>query len=212
MKELVNYLRRDLGNPDLPVVVAQIAGVYQATTVTSQRDADLWSGIREQQRLLAETIPGLAVVPTIDLSCDDFIHLGGRDQHRLGVRFAQAMSALMGKNDEALPLELESVELTTNKWTGNLEINALFNNVVGQLEAAGKPTGFALLQGREEISNTIYRIDLKGNCAIVKTSICPPVPRELQLYYGYGLSPYVNITDSMDRSLPAFGPYHLASS
>ena len=159
---------------------------------------------------MPDTIDLIATVPTIDLSFDDLIHISGYDQHRQGTRFAQAVLALCcEKNDHKLPIEVDSIELEQNKFTNNMDIKVHFDNVAGELQAPGKPTGFALVQEGGKVFNSIYRVDLEGVCAILRTSICPPMQGEIQLYYGYGLSPYCNITDSRDRSLPAFGPLPL---
>ncbi|MHB1558029.1 MAG: sialate O-acetylesterase [Isosphaeraceae bacterium] len=43
----------------------------------------------------------------------------------------------------------------------------------------------------------------------VVLKLAGPIPAGAQLWYGYGLDPYCNLTDSMDMAVPVFGPVPL---
>jgi sialate O-acetylesterase len=43
----------------------------------------------------------------------------------------------------------------------------------------------------------------------VTLKLIGPIPRGVQLWYGYGLDPYCNLTDGLDMAVPAFGPVAL---
>jgi sialate O-acetylesterase len=85
------------------------------------------------------------------------------------------------------------------------EIEINFKNVHGCLMARGRPGGFSLVDANGKIWDVIYSTDLKGNKVILKTALLADKSYDLYLYYGYGMSPYCNITDARDRSLPVFG-------
>lgn len=203
MIDFVKAVRNDLDNPRLPIATVQIAG-FCGTSFTRL----YWNSIQEQQRRLPEKIGCLAVVPAIDLSLDDNIHVSGFDQHRLGKRLAQAMSVLRGNKKAGLPpIELQSVTTSIEKKTQSRVIVVKFRNVMGHLQAPGRASGFHIIKN-DEISPFVFRIDLENDKAIIRVGF-PSEPENMFIHYGYGLAPYCNITDSADRSLPVFGPLPL---
>ena len=74
MKRLVSAVRRDFRQPQLPWVIAQLAGVCGNPNGTA-----FWNQIQEQQRCLPRQIKNLLTVPTIDAALDDSIHVAGRE-------------------------------------------------------------------------------------------------------------------------------------
>jgi hypothetical protein len=207
MKEFAEAVRRDFGNSNLPIVAVQLSRVC----FPPSSGAD-WNAIQEQQRLLPEVIEKLFVVPSIDLSFDDFIHLSGFDQNRLGVRCAKAMMALRHEaGDIKPPITLKGIEIEKDQFSGSANVIVTFDNVMGKLQAQGRPSGFELTEKRNELSfYSIYRIDLDGNKVILKTTFnCMDDVKNQFLHYGFGVQPYCNITDSFDRSLPVIGPVRL---
>lgn len=205
MVAFTKAVRKDFDDKRLPVAMVQIAGVFG-----SGHKPEGWNSVQEQQRLLPQKISRLAVVPAIDLSLDDSIHISGYDQNRLGKRLAQAMSVLRGEKNAGLPpIELDSANIRIEKPSGVFMIRIKFRNVMGGLQAAGKPAGFTLFEGSECIQS-FFRTDLEKDTVILR-GLLAGMPRRLTIYHGYGCAPYCNITDSADRSLPVFGPYHLGS-
>jgi len=200
MQALVRAFRRDLHLPDLQVAMVQIATVY------GLGDFPNWNDIQEQQRRLPKTIPHLAVVPAIDLTLDDLIHISGKDQITLGRRLAAAMRWLK-TGDGVPPIEPKKTMVVYNKARATADVVVSFANVVGELQAPGKAWGFSLAgDGPQDV---IYRVDLDGNRAILRTMLQVTDINERVLYYGEGCAPYCNITDSADRAVPVFGPMRL---
>ncbi|MHB9109786.1 MAG: sialate O-acetylesterase [Armatimonadota bacterium] len=199
MQALVRAFRRDLDAPALPVAMVQIATVYGQSLFTH------WNAIQEQQRRLPKFIKHLTVVPAIDLTLDDLIHISGKDQTRLGRRLAAAIQRLRAGDD--LPAIMpKKVKVTYNKTRATADIVVTFDHVVGELHAPGRPWGFTLAGEPEDV---IYRVELNGNQAILRTTLQVTEIGDRVLYYGQGNSPYCNITDAADRALPVFGPLPL---
>ncbi len=143
--------------------------------------------------------------PAIDLALDDFIHIQGADQHRLGERLAQAMSAVRGDRGAGpLPIVLRAARSERDRVTGFQNVIVAFDRVVGRLRAAGRPSGFDL--ANPDVVPAIYRVDLRGREAVLKTCLTEGDVSAMALYYGHGLSPYCNLVDAADRAVPAFGP------
>ena len=203
-KDLIEALRRDLGDPELPFALVQISRV-----IGGEWDSVGWDSIREQERVLPSLVSNVATVPAIDLEMDDLIHIGAEDHARLGKRLAQAM-AVMKKLPGAgkPPIELAGASVAADKRTGNADIVVKFRNVTGTLRAPGRPSGFAITDPRP--ASGVFRSILRGSSVLVKTSIPVALLEGKYLNYGSGLDPYCNIADSADRSLPAFARIPLA--
>ena len=207
MKALARAVRRDIGDPRLPIVAVQISRAL----LVGASDAKWWNSIQDQQRRLPDAIPRFFVAPTIDLELDDMIHISGKDQNRLGARLAQAMRVLRGDRKAGKPpIRLKSVTVEKNPLNGWKVIRVKFENVMGRLRTGDRPNGFDLVEGQP--LSRIYRIDLERNAAVIRTRLEAGEAPGAMLYYGYGAVPYCNITDAADRSLPAFGPIEPAKT
>jgi sialate O-acetylesterase len=84
-------------------------------------------------------------------------------------------------------------------------IDVTFANVSGTLQAAGDPSGFALVDEGYDIRPIIFKTSLRGDVVRIEAAMRDNV-EGLKLMYGAGLYPYCNITDGRDMSLPVFGP------
>jgi len=222
MVRMVSEIRKDLKSPRLPVIMAQIARMCNSPWVCmEEKDSALspaavkgWNSIRDQQRLLPKYIRHLAVVPTIDLPLGDFIHLSGRGSEILGNRMAEAAWTLMGgKECQPLPISVKSVRGVhgISLGCGVRHIEVTFDSVIGSLRSDGLATGFTLTDAEGKIFPQIFHVELKGNKAILMTSMNETMDfGRLNLYYGYSPNPYCNITDEGGRSIPAFGPIAFA--
>ena len=84
----VARLREDLADPALPFLTVQIGRF----TAKAEPGSDAgWSKVREAQRRAAHEIPGVAVVPTLDLPLSDAIHIASSGNLVLGDRAAKAV-------------------------------------------------------------------------------------------------------------------------
>ena len=200
MKALVRAFRRVAGSPCLPFVAVQIGRVVSPGT-----SAVTWNSIQDQQRRLAGAIRNYAVVPAVDLDLDDLAHIRGADQHRLGRRMANAMYALVaGRKGGKLPVDVAGVRAERDALSGACDIVVEFANVIGSLRTGARPAGFSICA--PDPQRVIYRVDLEGSQARLKTTAPMGTLDDHLLCYGYGPDPYCNITDEADRAVPVFGP------
>ena len=208
MVAFIKAIRRDFKDPTLPFVAVQISRTISCDVPNG------WNSIREQQRQLPSKIKNVQVVPAIDLSLDDGIHISGADCHRLGKRSAEAMAVLKYGNKKAIPpIALEKIEIVSDPFIGALNFLVTFKNVVGSLRSLGRPTGFKFSENLDKPAVDIaFRTELKKNQVLMKTNLVQSGFDQLYAFYGFGHNPYCNITDEADRSLPAFGPYPLFSA
>jgi hypothetical protein len=202
MKHFVASLRRDLRNRNLPFVMVQLSRVVNALPEA----APPWNSVQEQQRHLPETITNCAVVPAIDLTLDDPIHISGPSQLRLGARLACAMHALLNGKKAGLPqIAMAGIRIDESCLTCKVIVD--FKNVAGKLVAGSRPAGFTIVTRGG--NNNIFDTELKGKSAILNCVAPVEIISSGSLHYGYGTDPYCNITDEADRSLPVFGPLQI---
>lgn len=205
MKQLIRALRRDTRQPAMPVVAVQIA----RTTFPEQQVPVAWNLVQEQQRQLPRHVRQLAVVPSIDISMDNPVHVGGDDIHRLADRMARAMQHLQNPRKQPAQIALGKVQIQPDETRLYANVVIQFENVQGKLQAGGgRATGFALCRQGVEYP-LIFHTELAGNRVVLKTPLSVKKLSDFTLHYGLGCNPYCNITDLADRSLPVFGPVAL---
>ena len=108
-QRFVEAARKELGEPELPILTAQLGRYMEATNEPEQHRS--WSRIREAQRQSARTLPRLALVPTLDLPLCDDIHLSAAANITLGHRFAaEALRLIQGRSLPAAGIHLEKTE------------------------------------------------------------------------------------------------------
>jgi acetyl esterase/lipase len=165
----INGVRRDTGNPHLPVIVVQLGRVVSSAvpgmpgkSPTAEEYDDLYATytascerVREAQRRVAETLENVYLVPSADLfPLEDPVHWGSDAYERLGPRVAEvALSQVYKIPGHGTPIRLKSIELvprrdsrTGGEIPGHHQstLRVRFSGVSGRLHAAGRPLGFSL--------------------------------------------------------------------
>jgi hypothetical protein len=86
-RRLVSALRKKLRTPTLPILTAQL-NRYVGDPDQSPAHAN-WEAMREIQRQLGRTIPGVFLIPTSDIGLSDGIHNNSSGNLVIGSRFAR---------------------------------------------------------------------------------------------------------------------------
>ena len=206
-EQFVQRVRRDLRAPRLPIITAQI----NRTTTTSCQlsppkdaahaaaDQRAWSAVREAQRQAARDIPGLYLVPTLDLSLSDNIHIAAPSEVVLGERFAQvAIGKVYGKS--ALD---EFPELTEARFASQerCELVLGFRHVAGGWSPVGPVEDFRVED--EQGQTPIDRVVL-GEGGEVRIRLSRAPEGAVWLHAAYGADPLVRLRDANRRPIVAF--------
>ena len=194
MTTLIQSFRADFQAPNLPFYLVQLGGFV---TEPSQDMLTGWNQVREIQRTLPETLANVGMVAAIDLGLDDGIHIDTQSLKTLGKRLA---AIALGKPAPALK---STAFEASNGW-----LRVSFDHVQGGLKAAGRPTGFSLRDADGRDMPLIYKVILDGSDALLKITE-PTALSGANLWYGWGLEPYVNLTDAAGAAVPAFGPVRI---
>ncbi|MBO5223696.1 MAG: hypothetical protein J6C23_04205 [Clostridia bacterium] len=202
MRALINGMRKDFNNPQLPFVQVQI-NKYHAGIIDNDK---YWTKIREYQRTLDQKISNIATVYSNDCELDDLIHLSSESQIKIGQRAAEAMDALTGGNGNPSP-QFDGFEIVTDDYIPfRINVKVHFKNVVGMLQSSGYPYGFVLLEKEDEPIREIARVFLEGNIARLKVEIDPKKIENYYVCFAWGNTYYCNIFDKAGRPIPGFGP------
>lgn len=205
----VEALRRDLGDPDLPVIAAQICR-YDLPQLKRVLDLDVdpsttpgWPAVRDAMRRVGDSVERVEVVATADLGLVDGIHLDRAGQEALGRRFA-AVAAQYVPGADAPPRRsprLSSVVASD----GGTTVTCRFDDVVEGLKLCG-PCDFEIASsadGGAAETVTTARV-------VAADTVVVEVPRALSaagatLTYGPGLNPRAGLVDGR-LAVPLFGP------
>ncbi len=174
--EFVRETRRNLRNPSLPIITAQINRVINHAEGAPTNEA--WNQIREAQRQAAAAIPGVFVVSTLDCGLSDCIHNSSAGNLVVGERMAaMALGKVYGRDARCLHPEPEKAHLLDSK-----SVEIIFRNVGERLslevvapsafpfevrdKAGAVPLAGMRVEGRDRIILSLKR-EVQGTATVV---------------------------------------------
>lgn len=188
----VQAWRERLGAPAMPVLTVQLNRFYGATDPNADR---LWSIVRETQRRVPQRLPGVLVVPSLDLPLGDVIHTGCAGNLLLGERLARV--ALGGER----PPDMQSARRTD---TG-IELRfAPVTSRIDNIDPTAKPFRVEDAEGEVPIRQVVYP---KNDT--VQLVLERPLAGNAVVHAGYGANPPMMPMD-MERQLPVLAFYGVA--
>jgi len=189
-ERFVAAVREDFGQPEIPFYYVQIG-----RHVNNQNVAE-WNAVQEMQRKAEQTIPNSGLVPAIDVSLDDGIHVGTQDLKMLGKRLANLALGRTKRGPRPIAATFS-----------NGVVRVAFAEVNGKLTSEGRISGFSIHVGSGEPLPLIFkaRVDPQDPSAVL-LSIGGKLPEGAVLHYGYGKDPYCNLRDEAGMGTPVFGP------
>ncbi|RJP71573.1 MAG: sialate O-acetylesterase [Ignavibacteriales bacterium] len=202
---LIESVRKDVGKPDLPVILIQ-AGRF--ITVNPAMDKT-WEELREIQRKVTAESKNVYMTSGIDLPLDDCAHISTDGQKRLGKRLAEiALTYVYNQPGHAKQISLESIKMCKDEKSSSNYLHLHYSGVCGRLSACCRPSQFSLrINGEARIEYVVSKVEFDPNDDAGINIYLSGVPNQpATLICGDGVNPYMNITDSLDNPVPAFGP------
>lgn len=202
---LVDSVRRDLNQPELPFLFVQIGRFANAKKDTEPH----WKTVQEAQRRSATLRPNLWMVPAVDLALDDMIHVGEASQARLGKRLAEvALTHVYGAKGRGVPIDLQSVEVLPPLDVLHNCLKVKFTGVSGGIKGAGRLSGFSIESDDPNHDGPmVYKVERDPqDPAAVLVWYSKALTQPVRLSYALGFDVYANLTDERDMAVPAFGP------
>jgi hypothetical protein len=203
-RAFIASVRKDLRQPDLPFYFVQISRTLENSNAAG------WNAVQEAQRLVPASVPNTAVVAAIDLEMDDFIHVGTQGLKRVGRRLALvALGELYGREKATTPTLDRVVKGPDRKLSLKFKgVNRRKKQEAG-LTPPRHIAGFSVRRADGTEVPLIFDAAVGADGETVVLKLTGAIPKGAQLWYGYGLDPYCNLTDSLDMAVPAFGPVPL---
>jgi len=189
MKALVESIRTDFRQPDLPFYYVQLGRVIR------DGDAGPWNAVQEIQRRLETEIPNTGLVAAIDLALDDQIHIGTSGLRALGARLALLASGRGPRGPRIASARFDD--------PSRRRIRVSVSDANGTLTSSGRPAGFSL-HAPSGANPLVFKTLLEGASVLLFTQ--SEIPAGTTLWYGRGLDPYANIVDEKNVALPVTGP------
>jgi sialate O-acetylesterase len=195
--------RRALGQPDLPILTVQLAR-YRSAANPGEEDLE-WSQLREAQRQAAHEIPGLTVVPALDLPLDDTIHIATSGNYTLGERLARcALGSVYGRKIDYRAPEPESIVMESERV-----VAIRFSHVLSRLE--NHDAGSMPFRAEDEAGVIPIEKLIHFHRDSVKLFLTRPVKGTARISCGYGENPGTLPID-IERQMPVLAFHGIAAS
>lgn len=203
MQELIEAVRNDLNEPSLPFIMVQLGRVFDRRGL----DYRWWNAVQHQQLALENLEDSIVVVPAIDATMSDSIHLDAVSLRNLGRQMAKAAQVLV-YGDTRLELGPRYAGAEMLGSDRNL-IRLKFTGVNRRLMLSGERPDF-LIHDEKGRRQMIYRVQVDPQMPdALQVELLYPLPDRATIEYGRGFNPLTGVKDAEGFSLPVFGRYWL---
>jgi len=203
--KLIDSFRQDLDRPDLPVLIVQIGRLIIRDPIMDRN----WEAVRNTQLKVVAERPDLYLTTGIDLELDDCAHISSKGNQQLGKRLGElALTYVYGLHGHGKQIRPQNITLEIDPVSRSYYLHLHYNGVTGNLKASGLISCFEIRFGNEiRLSHVISKVESDPSDASGLKLYVSAVPEEPgSLVCGTGTNPHMNITDSLDMPVPAFGP------
>jgi sialate O-acetylesterase len=199
-KKLIEEMRADFGQPELPVYYVQIG------RHASSADAKPWNFVQNAQLQAESAIPNVGMVTCADCTLDDGIHVSTADHRLLGQRLAN-LACRDHFPDRAFCGLLKRGPRPVSAKARDGVIYVEFKETNGRLTAPGRLHGFSVHDADGKLARVIYHQRISPQQPnVVELHFGGKLPEGAVLHYGAGRDPYVNLRDEENMAAPVFGP------
>lgn len=199
-ENFVGAVREDFNAQLLPFYYVQIG------RHVSDTNAAEWNQVQAAQLKAESDLRHTGMVPAIDTTLDDPIHVSTQSLKVLGRRLANLACIDLFprvKNYGALKRGPRPVRA----WYENGIVRVRFAGVNGRLESEGRMAGFTIHDGKGAPVPLIYKAAIDpAEASTVLLYVGGKPPQNASVRYGSGKDPYCNVHDAENMGVPAFGP------
>lgn len=193
-KALIQAMRSDFGQPELPFLCVQIG-----RHVTTSGPVE-WNAVQNIQLKVESQLPNVWMTGCADCDLDDPIHVGTDSFRLLASRLAGLATGSVLRGPRPVAARL----------SGGV-IRVEFSEVNGRLKHQGRLNGFTLHDPAGTPVPVVYRQQLsKDDPHVVELLYQGKLPEGVTLHHGYGRDPYLNLTDEAGMPAPVFGPFPIS--
>jgi sialate O-acetylesterase len=195
---LVNAVRADFNQPDLPFYYVQIGRHVDKSNVPE------WNAVQLAQLRAENEVPHTTMVAAVDLQLDDGIHIGTEDLKRLSRRLADVICIDLFPRIKDYGQRKRGPRPLAATYADGL-VKVSFSGVNGRLQSEGPISGFSIHLPDGEWVPLIYKSHVDpAEASSVLLSVQGKLPENATLWYGFGKDPYCNLHDAADMAVPVF--------
>ncbi len=214
-RELINAIRSDLHQPELPFYYVQIG---RCISNVAGDWPERWKKIQQIQSAVERSIPHTGMAASVDQEMQDGIHVSTSGLKVVGRRLANlachdldpevgsCARLLRGPRPLRAHVQIQLTPLDAGRSPRRM-IYVEFSEVNGRLRAPGQISGFSVRRPDGTDIPLIFHafIDPAAPTRVV-LEVGRGIPPDAQLWYGWGTNPHCNISDDANMGLPVFGP------
>lgn len=199
---LIESIRKDLTSPRMPFIYVQL-GPFFADDAALR---DGWNRVQNDQLAIESEMPNLAMVPAIDSTLSDAIHADAVSMKRIGARMA-LMARRLRFGEKEVPSGPRPVACSFADGTRS-RISVKYSGVNGKLRPSSGIWGFLIEADAAPRAISKCALDRSDPTRVIIT-LAEPAPEGSVLWYGRGINPTCNLSDSAGFPAPVFGPVAL---
>ena len=187
--------REAFNNAHLPVLTVQLNRVYGRDEAEPNT---WWTQIRQAQRVVAQTVKHVAVVPTLDLPLSDGIHTSPAGNMLLGERLARAaLDAVYGCGSDHRAPDIESAQRVEDR-----RIILRFANVQSRMDSIDANANcFRVEDDEGEVGIKAVHIPMDTTLELI---LSRPLTGGAHVHGAWGTNPETAPMD-MERFVPMLG-------
>jgi hypothetical protein len=198
--QAVQSWRKALRQRDLAVITVQLGRVHMSADDTTHRG---WSQVREAQRQAPKKLAGVAVVPALDLSLSDHIHISPTGNMTLGERIAwAALGGVYEKENDYLPPDLQTARAINSRKSVQLAFSPVTSRM-GTINPTAHSFGVEDDNGPVEITEVVYPGGSKILLRLVRA-----LRGNAVVHGGFGCDP-ATLPADMERQMPMLAFYQV---
>jgi hypothetical protein len=137
------------------------------------------------------------------------VHFSSQGNQQLGKRLGEiALTYVYGLQGHGKQIRPQNIALERDSVSGSHYLHLHYDGVTGNLKTSGLISCFEIRFGNEiRLSHVISKVETDPSDAAGLKLYLSAIPEEtVSLVCGAGTNPHMNITDSLDMPIPAFGP------
>lgn len=200
-RQFIECLRRDLNQPELPVLYVQLASGVEAWILDI---FPKWKDIQRDQLLIENECDNIVMAAAIDSTFADGIHIDTASQRRMGTRLAH-LAKRMCFGDPSINIGPRPKEFIFDNKERTL-LRVVYEGVNGHLIQEPRIFGFSAQNDGNDLIITDCKVD-KNNKNHILLKFDEPVPENSMIWYSKDIINSVcNLKDALGLAAPVFGP------
>jgi sialate O-acetylesterase len=195
LRSLIDDWRASFDDPQLPFLIVELANYGEMQILPDE--PSLWAPLRNAQRLVADSMPNVAMIPGIDLGHATELH--PRDKHSVGERLARLARAMVYGEQGLGPFRPRISDVTIDDEGILITLEEVGSGL--KTRDGEDPKGFAV--GSPDGGWNLARADIIAPDKI-RLAWAAEIPQPLTIRHAWADNPIWNVVNSQGLPLGTF--------